>query len=133
MFPALHPKDPAGAVGPRNPVSPGGVVQRRLASVPRSVLPAWVAVLALALLLPAACDRARPTPAPVERKAVGLGATLPEDGQWTMPAKDYQATRFSGLSRINTANVARLQPAWTFATGVRRGHGAAPRVVGSTI
>src|SRR5688500_2527229 len=56
-----------------------------------------------------------------------------EDGQWTMPAKNYQQTRFSGLDQINTSNVKNLQVAWTFTTGVNRGHEAAPIVVGDTM
>ena len=37
----------------------------------------------------------------------GASVTVePEDGQWTMPAKNYASTRFSGLEEINTANVA---------------------------
>src|SRR5205814_3743115 len=39
----------------------------------------------------------------------------------------------SGLAEITTANVARLRPAWTFATGVQRGQEAAPIVVGATM
>lgn len=31
-----------------------------------------------------------------------------DDGQWTMAAKNYASTRFSGLHEINTANVSRL-------------------------
>jgi alcohol dehydrogenase (cytochrome c) len=57
----------------------------------------------------------------------------PEDGQWTMPAKNYQQTRFSGVDQINTTNVKNLQVAWTFTTGVNRGHEAAPIVVGDTM
>jgi PQQ-dependent dehydrogenase (methanol/ethanol family) len=56
-----------------------------------------------------------------------------EDGQWLMPAKDYAATRFSGLDQIDTGNVRSLQLAWTFSTGVLRGHEAAPIVAGSTM
>jgi len=57
------------------------------------------------------------------------GATVsaePEDGQWTMPAKNYASTRFSGLEDINTGNVASLKMAWSFSTGINRGHEAAP-------
>jgi glucose dehydrogenase len=56
-----------------------------------------------------------------------------EDGQWTMPSKNYQATRYSGLDQINTANAKDLKVAWTFSTGVNRGHEAAPLVVGDTM
>lgn len=56
-----------------------------------------------------------------------------EDGQWIMPAKNYASTRFSGLDEINTENVGNLALAWTFSTGVLRGHEAAPIVVGNTM
>jgi PQQ-dependent dehydrogenase (methanol/ethanol family) len=56
-----------------------------------------------------------------------------EDGQWTMPAKDYSSTRYSGLDQINTENVKNLKVAWTFSTGVDRGQEAAPLVIGSTM
>jgi glucose dehydrogenase len=47
-----------------------------------------------------------------------------------MAARDHRATRFSGLDQIDTANVSRLELAWSFSTGVVRGHEAAPLVVG---
>jgi lanthanide-dependent methanol dehydrogenase len=56
-----------------------------------------------------------------------------EDGQWTMPAKNYASTRYSGLDQINTENVKSLKVAWTFSTGVNRGHEAAPLVVNNTM
>jgi PQQ-dependent dehydrogenase (methanol/ethanol family) len=56
-----------------------------------------------------------------------------EDGQWTMPAKDYASTRFSSLDQINATNVANLKVAWTFSTGNTRGHEAAPLVVNNTM
>ena len=56
-----------------------------------------------------------------------------DDGQWTMPAKNYASTRFSTLEQINTGNVAKLRLAWTFSTGLTRGHEAAPLVVNNTM
>ncbi|HEX8243236.1 MAG TPA: methanol/ethanol family PQQ-dependent dehydrogenase [Longimicrobium sp.] len=56
-----------------------------------------------------------------------------EDGQWTMPAHDYASTRYSRLGQITTTNVANLKLAWTFSTGVNRGHEAAPLVVNNTM
>ena len=53
--------------------------------------------------------------------------------QWVMPAKDYANTRYSSLSQITTANIKNLRPAWTFSTGVLRGHEGAPLVVGNTM
>jgi alcohol dehydrogenase (cytochrome c) len=56
-----------------------------------------------------------------------------EDGQWTMPAKNFASTRYSELAEINTGNVKGLQVAFTFATGVNRGQESAPLVVGGTM
>ena len=57
----------------------------------------------------------------------------PDDGQWTMPARDYASTRYASLDQITTANVHQLRLAWTFSTGVTRGHEAAPLVLDSTM
>ena len=57
----------------------------------------------------------------------------PDDGQWTMPAKDLQGTRYSGLDQINSTNAKNLKVAWTFSTGVNKGQEAAPLVVGDTM
>ncbi len=57
----------------------------------------------------------------------------PEDGQWKMPAKDFANTRYSQLDQINTSNVKDLKVAFTFSTGVNRGHEAAPLVVNNTM
>ena len=56
-----------------------------------------------------------------------------DDGQWTMPAKDYASTRFSGLAQINASNVAQLRPEFTFSTGVNKGQEAGPLIVGGTM
>lgn len=67
---------------------------------------------------------------------LGLRATAQiqneaDDGQWTMPAKNYASTRFSALDQINTGNVKSLKLAFTFSTGLTHGHEAAPVVVNS--
>jgi PQQ-dependent dehydrogenase (methanol/ethanol family) len=59
--------------------------------------------------------------------------TQPADAEWTMPLKNYQGWRYSELDQIKTDNVKSLQMAWTFSTGVNRGHEAAPLVVGKTM
>src|SRR5947199_544793 len=56
-----------------------------------------------------------------------------DDGQWIMPAKNFASTRYSELTEINTDNVKNLQVAFTFSTGVNKGHEAAPLVVGTTM
>jgi PQQ-dependent dehydrogenase (methanol/ethanol family) len=50
-------------------------------------------------------------------------------GDWVSPARTYDAQRFSPLEQINASNVNKLQVAWTFSTGVLRGHEGAPLVV----
>ena len=57
----------------------------------------------------------------------------PVDGQWTMPAKDYAATRYSPLGEITAQNARSLHPVWTFSTGVLGGHEGQPLVVGDTM
>ncbi len=63
----------------------------------------------------------------------GLIQDQPDDGQWTIAAKNYASTRFSTLTEINSGNVKNLKPVWTFSTGLTRGHEAAPLVVGTTM
>ncbi|HJT29334.1 MAG TPA: hypothetical protein VJ784_18115 [Pyrinomonadaceae bacterium] len=89
-------------------------------------------IFACGLLLAASCARHNSQlqqSAPNQVLTAPTGATIavePEDGQWTMPAKNYASTRFSGLQDINTGNAAALKLAWSFSTGVVRGHEAAP-------
>lgn len=62
-----------------------------------------------------------------------VAAASDEGGQWVRAAGDYASTRYSALAQITSANVKQLRLAWSFATGVRRGHEAAPLVVGDTM
>jgi len=55
------------------------------------------------------------------------------DKQWTMPNKNQSATRYSAVSEINSENVKNLKVAWSFSTGVLRGHEGEPLVVGNTM
>jgi PQQ-dependent dehydrogenase (methanol/ethanol family) len=58
---------------------------------------------------------------------------IADDSNWCMQQHDYSATRYSKLDQINTKNVGNLRVAWTFSTGVLRGHEGSPLVVGSTM
>jgi len=84
------------------------------------------ALLCLALCLPALSQQ-QPIPTAPPSAAPG------EDGQWTMPAKNYASTRYSELDQINTENAKNLQVAFTFSTGVNKGQESAPLVVGGTM
>ncbi len=50
-----------------------------------------------------------------------------------MPAKNHASTRYSGLDEINVGNVSKLQVAFTFSTGTKRGQEASPIVVDGTM
>ena len=54
---------------------------------------------------------------------------IAKPGNWAMQAGDMYNQRYSRLSQINTKNVNKLQVAWTFSTGVLRGHEGSPLVV----
>ncbi|MEA2235427.1 MAG: lanthanide-dependent methanol dehydrogenase [Thermoanaerobaculia bacterium] len=73
-------------------------------------------------------DRYHSSPA-----ATNLVQLQRDDGQWVMPAKNYESTRFSSLNQINAGNVKTLKVAWTFSTGNDRGEEAAPIVVNNTM
>jgi lanthanide-dependent methanol dehydrogenase len=55
------------------------------------------------------------------------------DKEWAMPNKNAAATRYSTLEEINAGNVKDLKVAWSFSTGVLRGHEGGPLVVGNTM
>jgi lanthanide-dependent methanol dehydrogenase len=48
---------------------------------------------------------------------------------WVMPNGNYSSTRYSALDQINTSNAKDLKVAWTFSTGVLRGHEGGPLVM----
>src|SRR6185369_1149861 len=50
-----------------------------------------------------------------------------------MPTITYDNQRYSGLDQITAQNVGKLQVAWTFSTGVLRGHEGAPLVIGDVM
>ena len=58
---------------------------------------------------------------------------IEDANNWCMQQKDYSATRYSTLDQINTKNVGSMKVAWTFSTGVLRGHEGSPLVVGNTM
>jgi PQQ-dependent dehydrogenase (methanol/ethanol family) len=51
--------------------------------------------------------------------------------EWVMPTGNYANHRHSQLKQITSDNVAKLQVAWTFSTGVLRGHEGGPLVIGN--
>ena len=70
--------------------------QRSLGSLAFAILLSWVA--------------------PADAAAQRVLKMPKEDGQWTMPAKDFASTRFSGLTQITSGSAKRLRPVWSFST-----------------
>src|SRR6186713_458455 len=104
------------------------------------------ALVMVGAVLLAGCDRGTSSgradaPVPSEtRAALAAGraiapsaASPADDGQWTMPAKDYANTRFSELTQIDKNNVSRLQVALTFSSGTTSGQESAVLAVGGTL
>jgi PQQ-dependent dehydrogenase (methanol/ethanol family) len=75
---------------------------------------------------------AAPTPAAGRTTASEANAPR-DDGQWSMPSKNYASTRFSALTEITADNVKNLKPDFTFSLGVNKGQEAAPLVVDNTL
>src|SRR5262245_33340920 len=96
------------------------------------------------LILAVACQRAG---SPTDSAGAALGSGAPvvanarigtprapgKEGEWTMPARDYANSRYSELREITAANAKNLKVAWTFSTGVLRGHEGQPLVIDNTM
>ncbi len=60
--------------------------------------------------------------------------TLADDpANWVMQSGDYAGHRYSKLDQINVSNVGDLRVAWTYSTGVLRGHEGGPLVIGDVM
>ena len=57
----------------------------------------------------------------------------PDAGDWLMVRRTYDGWGYSPLKQITPANVSRLEPVWTFATGQENGHEAPPIVNGGVM
>jgi PQQ-dependent dehydrogenase (methanol/ethanol family) len=77
----------------------------------------------------AGCSSGAPSSSGTAAPSAAAGA----DKDWPQPNKNMSATRYSDLSQITAANVKDLRPAWSFSTGVLRGHEGEPIVVGDTM
>jgi PQQ-dependent dehydrogenase (methanol/ethanol family) len=52
---------------------------------------------------------------------------------WVLPTGNYANHRHSQLKQITAQNVGKLQVAWTFSTGVLRGHEGGPLIIGNVM
>lgn len=62
-----------------------------------------------------------------------LERKMADSKNWAAQAGDMYNQRYSKLNQINTSNVKNLQVAWTFSTGVLRGHEGSPLVIDGTM
>ena len=60
----------------------------------------------------------------------GLIKDIENSSNWAIQTGDYANQRYSKLDQINKDNVKDLKVAWTFSTGVLRGHEGSPLVIG---
>ena len=56
-----------------------------------------------------------------------------DPANWAIQTGDYANQRYSKLDQINKDTVGDLQVAWTFSTGVLRGHEGSPLVIGNVM
>ncbi|MBB3770183.1 alcohol dehydrogenase (cytochrome c) [Angulomicrobium tetraedrale] len=63
----------------------------------------------------------------------GLMNIIKDPKQWGIQTGDYANTRYSKLDEVNAGNVGKLQVAWTFSTGVLRGHEGGPLIIGDVM
>ncbi|HEY8098306.1 MAG TPA: PQQ-dependent dehydrogenase, methanol/ethanol family [Methylobacter sp.] len=66
---------------------------------------------------------------PLTQAAPDLDRALKNPNNWAHARGQYNNQGYSALSQINTNNVKDLKLAWTFSTGVNRGHEGAPLVI----
>ncbi|MCB2053519.1 MAG: PQQ-binding-like beta-propeller repeat protein, partial [Geminicoccaceae bacterium] len=59
----------------------------------------------------------------------GLTELIDNPAYWAIQTGDYANTRYSELDQINRDNVGDLRVAWSFSTGVLRGHEGSPLVI----
>lgn len=62
-----------------------------------------------------------------------LSSLMQQPQNWAAPRQNYANQGYSALNQINTRSVKQLKSAWTFSTGVTRGHEGAPLVVGDIL
>lgn len=91
-----------------------------------------------ALIPPATLAQNTSNPAPSGKTSstaasASLTTAAASPNNWAMPTLDYANTRYSHLNQINSSNASKLQVAWTFSTGVLRGHEGQPLVIGNVM
>ncbi len=63
----------------------------------------------------------------------GVEKLTKDPNNWAIWGGNYAGQRYSELDQITNKNAGKLQVAWTFSTGVLRGHEGGPLVIGDTM
>ena len=63
----------------------------------------------------------------------GVEKLTQNPANWATALGNYAGTRYSKLDQINSKNVKNLQPAWSFSTGVLRGHEGGPLFINGVL
>jgi alcohol dehydrogenase (cytochrome c) len=85
-------------------------------------------VLALAVMRGQQPPAAPPAAPRNYRPVTAERLKTPDAADWLMVRRTYDGWGYSPLKQITAANVSRLEPVWTFATGQENGHEAPPIV-----
>jgi lanthanide-dependent methanol dehydrogenase len=67
----------------------------------------------------------------VATAAADQEAAMKDANNWAHPRGQHNNQGYSSLAQINKGNIKRVKMAWTFATGVNRGHEGTPVIVGN--
>ena len=99
---------------------------------PRNSAVMVAVMLAVALTATRAQQPASTAPANLRSYPAVTAARLrnPDAADWLMVRRTYDGWGYSPLKQITAANVSRLEPVWTFASGQENGHEAPPIVNG---
>ena len=96
-----------------------------------------IALACLSVTVVTACStsgrNAKPDSTFVAGAQIATAPPTQNNGEWRLPARDYAASRYSPLAQIRPENAKNLHVAWTFSTGVLRGHEGQPLVVDNTM
>ena len=83
----------------------------------------WLAFVAVTALLCATDAKAN----------LDVQSLADDPANWVIQSGDYAGQRYSRLDQINASNVSELKVAWTFSTGMLRGHEGGPLVIGDVM
>jgi alcohol dehydrogenase (cytochrome c) len=101
--------------------------------VRRSFTAAGILVVMTAAIIAGQQPSTTPSEARSYRTVTAERLRNPDAADWLMVRRTYDGWGYSPLKQITPANVSKLEPVWTFATGQENGHEAPPIVNGGVM